>query len=395
MAEHSNPERSNSPDERVSSSSDERQTAEQRSAPAVTRRRALQVGALAGAGSVLGAIGLGTSNVAAAASGSRPDDIIHLDYDDYDSVSDLYWLSNGDVDNINFVSDPAYSGESSIQIEVNGDTHWGANAHYEFEDGLFELNNRMRFALNTNWSMEGRDPSNCRLWNCALSLGEASAGGDVPDGTNGWSNRLYVTSRGTDPDGPFHLLSDTYHIDAAQDHNYIMDDDEHALAQPDIEPGVWYDFESYVCVNSVTNGEPNSDGIVRYWLDGDLIFERENFSFTSDLGDNIIDTTGPVNHYGGLYEAPKDLFSYYDSHSMALNGTFEFEPCGSGDCTTIPEEESDTESDDESSSDSGSDDETDSDTSGDVSEEDLEELEETLADAGVEFPQGFGELFSR
>ncbi|WP_345782525.1 hypothetical protein [Halostagnicola sp. A-GB9-2] len=378
MVEQSNRETVESDDERAST----RRTDES----GVTRRRTLQLGGLVGVGSIFGAVGFGADGVAAA-EGSRPDDIIHLDYDDYDSWSDIYRLSNGDSADLNFVSSPTYTGENAIQLQVNENDHWGANAHYDFEDGLFELNNRMRFALNTNWSMEGRSLSNCRIWNCALSIGEASAGGTVPDGTNGWSNRMYVSSRGTDPDGPFHLLSDTYHIDAAQDHNYIMDDDEYALAQPEIEPGVWYDFESYVCVNTISNGEPNDDGIVRYWLDDELIFERENFSFTSDLGDNIIDTTGPVGHYGGRYEAPKDLFTYYDTHSMALNGVFEFDSCGDGDRTFD-------ESDEQSETDGDSNDE--ESTSGDAEEieDELEEIEDTLEESGVEFPQGLGELFS-
>lgn len=295
----------------------------------VTRRRTLRLGGLLGAGSLLGVTGAAVDS--AQATCDRPDEVIHLDYDDYEHWTDVYWLSNGDPDNLSFVSSPTDSGDTALQLRIRGDDHWGASTHYRFDDGLFELNGRVTFALNSTWSMEGRQPSNCRLWNCAIALGDGSAGGGVPDGTNGWSNRMYVTSRDTDPEGPFHLLSNTYHVDngaGVGDHDYIIDGEPYALAAPEIEPGRWYEFEYYVCVNTMADGEANDDGIVRYWLDGDPIYERDNFIFTADHADNIIDTTGPVGHYGGRYEAPKNLYAYYDSHSMALNGTFEFDSCG-------------------------------------------------------------------
>lgn len=295
--------------------------------PTVTRRRALHVGGLASAVGILA--GAGTAS-AAARSGpdARPPRIVHLDYDEYDSWDDVYRMSNGDPDNIGFVTSPTYSGDTAIQLRIRENDHWGVSTHYEFDDDLLELNGRVRFALNTGWSMGGRTPpSNCRLWNVAMALGEGSAGGGVPDGTNGWSNRLYVTTRDADPDGPFHLLSNTYHMgdngDGTGDHDYLVDGEAYVVAVPEIDPGVWYEFEYYVRVNTVDDGTANPDGVVRYWLDGDLVFEREDLRFTEDLAENAIQTTGPVGYYGGRYTAPKNLYAYYDDHSMALGGTFD------------------------------------------------------------------------
>ncbi|QFU81868.1 hypothetical protein [Natronorubrum aibiense] len=319
----------NSRDGHGSDDCDRTDVSEPTASASVTRRRTLRLGGLLGAGSLLGVTGTAVDSASAAC--NRPDEVIHLDYDDYESWTDIYWLSNGDPDNLTFVSSPTNSGATALQLRIREDDHWGASTHYQFDDGLLELNGRVSFALNSNWSMEGRQPSNCRLWNCAIALGDGSAGGGVPDGTNGWSNRLYVTSRDTDPEGPFHLLSNTYHVDngaGVGDHDYIIDGEPHTLATPEIEPGVWYEFEYYICVNTKTDDEANDDGIVRYWLDGDPIYERTDFRFTTDLEDNIIDTTGPVGHYGGRYEAPKNLYAYYDDHSMALDGTFESRGCG-------------------------------------------------------------------
>jgi len=289
----------------------------------VTRRQALRMGCLLSAGGVLGATGIGAGRAASpASSDSGPEDVIHLEYDEYESWSDLYWLSNGDRDNLSFVSSPTYTGETALQLRVRDGDHWGASTHYDFEDDLLELNGRVHFALNSNWTMEDGGISNCRLWNCAMALGEGSAGGGVPDGTNGWSNRLYVTTRGTSPDGPFHLLSYTYHMDQNLDHDFILDGEEYAVQHPEIVPGKWYEFEYYVRVNTIDNGTANPDGVIQYWLDRDLIYDRRNFRFTEDHADNGIETNGPAGHYGGQYVAPQNLYAYYDDHSMALNGTF-------------------------------------------------------------------------
>lgn len=289
----------------------------------VTRRQALRMGGLLSGGGVIGTTGTRIGRaVPLSSSNSVSDEVIHLEYDEYESWSDLYRLSHGDRDNLTLVSSPTNTGETALQLRVRDGDHWGASLHYNFEDDLLELNGRFHFGLNSNWTMENRGMSNCRLWNCAMALGEGSAGGGVPDGTNGWSNRLYVTTRGTSPDGPFHLLSYTYHMDQNQDHDFILDSEEYAVQQPAIVPGRWYEFEYYVRVNTTDNGTANADGIIQYWLDGDLIYDRRNFRFTEDYENNGIESNGPAGYYGGRYTAPENFYAYYDDHSMALNGTF-------------------------------------------------------------------------
>ncbi|MFP8953645.1 hypothetical protein ACLI4Z_11825 [Natrialbaceae archaeon A-arb3/5] len=287
----------------------------------ITRRRALRNGGLVSVVGLLGAAGTAVANEAGSGC-NRPADLIHLDYDEYESWDDVYRRSNGDADNITLVSSPTDSGERALQIRIREGQSWGVSTHYDFDDGVLELNGRVRFALDTGWEMPGRETANCRLWNCAMALGEGSAGGGVPDGTNGWSNRLYVTTRETDPDGPFYLLSHTYHMDESQDHDYLLDGEEYTVQESEIVPGRWYEFEYYVCVNTVTNGTANSDGVIQYWLDGDRIYDRRNFRFTTDLDENVIDTNGPAGYYGGRYTSPQNCYAYYDGHSMAVDGTF-------------------------------------------------------------------------
>lgn len=307
---------------------DERDTIDGTGGSRISRRRTLRAGAL-GAGGLFGLAGVGVDRAAAAC--SEPEEVLHLDYDAVDDWTDLYRVSNGDPENLTLVASPTASGDRALQLRIREGDNWGVSTHYDFESGLLELNGRVDFALDTGWSMSGRRLANCRLWNCAIASGTGSAGGGTPDGTNGWSNRMYITTRGTDPEGPYHLLSNTYHMGEGQgaygDQDYIVDGEPTALATPGIVPGRWYEFEYYVRVNTVSGGTPNADGVVRYWLDGDPIYERENFQFTTDREDNAIETTGPVGHYGGRYTPPKNLYAYYDNHSIALEGAFDPDAC--------------------------------------------------------------------
>ncbi|ELY90206.1 hypothetical protein C483_11878 [Natrialba hulunbeirensis JCM 10989] len=318
----------------VAGNLNQNQNQNQNQSPSLSRRQTIRASGVLGAlglGGLVGGLefgtGVGTAQTPDTTQCGRPDEVVHLDYDDYEGWDDVYRLSNGDPAALDLVADPTASGNRALQVRMQEGAHWGASTHYDFADGLFELTGRVRFALDTGWEMTGRYPANCRLWNCAMALGEGSAGGGMPDGTNGWSNRLYITNRGSDPDGPFSLLSHTYHMDQNQDHDFVMEGEPYALGQPEIVPGNWYEFEYYACVNTVTDGAANPDGIVRYWLDDDLVYEREDLRFTTDHANNIIDSNGPAGHYGGQYTAPKNLYAYYDDHSMALNGTFEFGPC--------------------------------------------------------------------
>lgn len=320
---------SSEPDKPASDRRDEHDSTDGAAGPRISRRRTLRAGGMLGTGGLLGLASLGVDRAAAAC--SDPEEILHLDYDAVEDWTDFYRVSNGDADNLALVSSPTSSGDRALQMRIREGDNWGVSTHYDFEDGVIELNGRVDFALNTGWSMPGRRLANCRLWNCAIARGPGSAGGGTPDGTNGWSNRMYVTTRDADPEGPYHLLSNTYHMGEGQgeygEQSYIVDGEPNALATPQIVPGRWYEFEYYVRVNTVSGGSPNPDGVVRYWLDGDPIYERENLQFTTDRENNAIETTGPVGHYGGSYTAPQNLYAYYDDHSMAIGGAFDPEAC--------------------------------------------------------------------
>ena len=308
--------------------------AEQGTERRVSRRRTLRLGGFAGVAGLVGAAGLDTGRMNEprgddegggdeGGGDEKTADVVHLEYDEYDDWRDAYWSSNGHPDNASLVSSPTDTGDTALQLQITEGGNWGVSLQYSFDDGLLELNGRVQFALDADWEMPGRDPSNCRLWNCAMALGEGSAGGGIPTGTNGWSNRLYVSTKDTDADGPFHLLSFTYHMDATQDHDYLVDGEPYTIEEAKIVPGEWYEFEYYVRANTVSDGTANDDGVVQYWLDGDRIYDRQNLRFTTDLEKNVINTAGPVGHYGGRYVAPQDLYAYFDGHSMVPDGTFE------------------------------------------------------------------------
>jgi len=57
-----------------------------------------------------------------------------------------------------------------------------------------------------------------------------------------------------------------------------------------ISRNVWHRVEAFIKLNSVQNGKGIADGVIRYWLDGQLILERENIMLrTAKHADMLMD----------------------------------------------------------------------------------------------------------
>jgi hypothetical protein len=91
--------------------------------------------------------------------------------------------------------------------------------------------------------------------------GKGNTGGDRPDGYDGWSARMMW--RGD------YLVSYVYHPnqpDGAFGENMLW---------KRIRPARWYHTVTYVRMNTVGN----RDGVIRGWLDGELVLERSDLEF--------------------------------------------------------------------------------------------------------------------
>lgn len=79
-----------------------------------------------------------------------------------------------------------------------------------------------------------------------------------------------------------------------------------------LEKNRWYSIEQHVRLN--TPGRP--DGVLRAWVDGQLVFERTDIRFR-DVPDLKIETLWMNVYHGGTTRAPQDMTLYIDNLVIA------------------------------------------------------------------------------
>lgn len=293
--------------------SDQSEFDDDRSADSDERRSA--TGATLGRRSYLTAAGsaaaaLGLSGVASAtADGASGGDTITVDYDEYRDPSAVY-----DVNDVRgsytpqFVTDRATTGDSSLCLQFTGDQKI-ANCEYRFPEHVGDYQDEVytRFKLYPeNFDLNQDDT--IRIFWAPLTNGPGSSGGGATDGTNGWSNAIGFANREDSPaPGGYKFFSYCYHLDNSGSGDFQMTD---AVIQMD----EWNEIEAHVKVNSYEDGTANPDGIMRYWINGELAFENTEMRFTTS-DDNRIEGVGPMGYVVG--NGTGSL--YYDEHDICLD----------------------------------------------------------------------------
>lgn len=240
---------------------------------------------------------------------------ITVDPDQMNSVGDEYQVFGSGQNNWDLSADASNSGEQSVCGSVPAGRNWGDNCNVRLPDRGYgqpdELYQRAMFYFDPSWQM--RDAENCRIWNAGLNTeaGSGGSGGGDPSGDNGWSTRLYVRGDSSLPSGHYDMLTYTYHLDMPGSYG------ESEYWGVSVPRGQWHELETYVKLNSVSNGRANYDGVVRCWLNGELTYERTNFRWrtTESMAHEY---AGPVLHYGGGYTSPSDLNLFVDDHQLKI-----------------------------------------------------------------------------
>jgi hypothetical protein len=138
-----------------------------------------------------------------------------------------------------------------------------------------------------------------------LAGGEGNAGGNKPDGTDGWSAR--VTWK-------YGMLEQyVYHPDQPTDYGESMMWDLGGQRYGD--PGTWHHYETRVKIN--TPGQ--HDGIVQSWYDGELVLDRQDIRFR-DVSTFAVDMLRFDTYFGGAssdYAPSKDEYAYFDNVTIS------------------------------------------------------------------------------
>lgn len=149
-----------------------------------------------------------------------------------------------------------------------------------------------------------------------LSAGPAGQTGNSPTGDDGWSVRIY--SRGPDQNGSVSMGSYVYHLDQDGRFGDLWEWPNEASI------GMWNRINTYVKLNSVTDGSANYDGIVQTWLNGELQTDRTDLRWrtTENLG---FDRLGPGSYWGGDRGSPQNNIVYYDKFQYRIGSKAPFE----------------------------------------------------------------------
>lgn len=244
-------------------------------------------------------------------------DWIELDYDQYSRPDDVYQYVTG---NGSYGFTSSESDSQVLYIHTDQDRNTNQNVTYDVLQDGYDAPKGVYQSIDVKpgESMTfNATGDNVRFLNAGLNVqwGEAHSGSDgPPSGDDGWSVRLYVYDHDGNSSGPFGLNVYSYHMDrnAASGESDVV--------QSDIfRPGEWHRVETYVEMNTISNGRANADGLVRVWVDGEEVYHRDDFRWTTEP-QQAHQLLGPVMRYGGSEVAPRDTNIYYDNHRIAVGG---------------------------------------------------------------------------
>lgn len=210
----------------------------------------------------------------------------------------------------------AFGGGRSLRVlypqdSVGPSDNTGGGAQWRMDlgqsyDELY-LSYRIRFGAGFDFVRGGKLPG--------LAGGTGNTGGNVPDGTDGWSARMMWRTDGSGGSATTrdaaNAVQYVYHPDQpdtfGEDFRWDDGPDDEWV---EFEDDRWYQFEHRVLMN--TPGE--NDGEIQAWLDGEQVLDVQGLRFR-DVSTFGIDELLFSTFFGGssdIWAPSKDEFVYYD-----------------------------------------------------------------------------------
>lgn len=230
---------------------------------------------------------------------------------------DADWIErweHGGNESFELVSDPDEAGfvpldGRALKVTLRRGRNMGLNAHYRFarqgrQQEPDEIYFRYYLRLGNNW-----DPTvdGGKLPGISGTYNRAGWGMRRSDGLNGWSARgAFFQWRGPEAGPNRSIGSYVYHAGMDQPSG-------DALGWPlgptgSLEKNRWYSVEQHVKLN--TPGL--ADGVVEAWIDGQLVFRRDDYRFR-DIDQLHIESVWMNVYHGGLAKPAKDMSLYIDN----------------------------------------------------------------------------------
>lgn len=216
--------------------------------------------------------------------------------------------------NASITSEAAYAGSESLKHEFAAGEHRGSRTFYDMPDNGWgepdEVYTRIYVKFEDAWE-QADSGTTCKLYwaGANFDAGNGGWGGNTLTGDNGFSVRVYT--RGPSDDGDLTLATYIYHLDQGSQYGSGWDWPDNASI------GTWNCIDTYVKMNSVSNGSANYDGVAKMWLNGTLQDEHTDLRWrtTTDMG---IAQVGPGTYWGGSETAPRNNQVYFDEHRISF-----------------------------------------------------------------------------
>jgi len=210
------------------------------------------------------------------------------------------------------VSSPVFDGDYALHVRVPRGTHTGIGWQWKFRNfGLAEPEEiyfRYYIYLGPLGGSTGFD----KLPGISGTYGVAGWGGRPSHGDDGWSARMTSRNRGSDYVEPGYYC---YHADQAGTYGdvWLWGSDAY------LKRGQWHAIEVYGRMNNLgPDGRGYNDGILRGWVDGQLVFQKTNIRFR-DVARLKIEAIWFNVYVGGTWSADHDMDVYFDNMVVARN----------------------------------------------------------------------------
>jgi hypothetical protein len=202
----------------------------------------------------------------------------------------------------------------ALRVRIAEGRDIGASVHYHFRDKRGREPEEAYFRYMLRFGDDWRPvPESGKLPGFAATYGRAAWGGRRADGTNGWSARGWFSAASA-PANPLHQYSAlgfyTYHADMRSTYGDIWPWTERTPAL--LLNNRWYAVEQQVRLN--TPGQ--NDGVLRAWLDGQLVFERTDVRFRH-IADLRIEELWLNVYFGGTRPSARTMHLFIDNVVLA------------------------------------------------------------------------------
>lgn len=226
-----------------------------------------------------------------------PNTYVPFDSNDYKDV-----LGSSKTNLNTIVSSPAVS-NNAVEVLIPAGEHGGSSMWADLSawDGSLPeeawSRHYVRFGPDFYVEQAGKLPGFAHL------TGDGTGGGNLADGTNGWSARGGFNT--PESGGDLRLGTYLYHakMDGPYGDMFLWDGDGELVTQQ------WYRIDQYCRMN--TPGESN--GVYRGWVDGNLSFDKRDIKYRDKGYDNLrIGHFWLHLYYGGSPTPDHDVRIYLD-----------------------------------------------------------------------------------